>query len=469
MVSTLLTFWPPAPPDLAKRWESRRFGSVMWRPSWRSRSGGHARVARGCWRRAVNLAWARWGSLASCGAAAKRLRIRSCGTTGRWCASTSWRGAGISSGRTRISRRWRRSACASGATGCRGDWWSARPGVYDWSLWDRAFEACERHGLEPIVDLCHFGLPDHYRWLLRSGVGRRLRPLRRGVPRALSETALVHAGERAADHGDVLGALRDLERPAPLARGLRDGALSLRARESRGDGADPRGSRRLVDRRGGILVSGAGRRRARRGGRAAARSRVGGVGPALRACRCRRRRRGTSTASTRRCASRIDALATTANVIAGHDFYPVSAFSVGGTTEAWSIADRLDAYEATAARWHARYGVDFWVAETSNLGLPRRAAGGVARARSRGACARCAVAVCWCAASAGTAAAISSTGTRRSRSRSDASPRWDSSRSSATPRPVADALRGARARSAAGDASQRRHTSGAISSGCSIR
>ena len=37
------------------------------------------------------------------------------------------------------------------------------PGVYDWSLWDRALAACERHGLEPVVDLCHFGLPDHYR------------------------------------------------------------------------------------------------------------------------------------------------------------------------------------------------------------------------------------------------------------------------------------------------------------------
>jgi hypothetical protein len=29
------------------------------------------------------------------------------------------------------------------------------PGVYDWSLWDRALAACERHGLEPVVDLCH--------------------------------------------------------------------------------------------------------------------------------------------------------------------------------------------------------------------------------------------------------------------------------------------------------------------------
>ena len=37
------------------------------------------------------------------------------------------------------------------------------PDIYDWSLWDRALAACERHGLEPVVDLCHFGLPDHYR------------------------------------------------------------------------------------------------------------------------------------------------------------------------------------------------------------------------------------------------------------------------------------------------------------------
>jgi hypothetical protein len=36
------------------------------------------------------------------------------------------------------------------------------PGEYDWSDWDRALKTCEDHGLEPVVDLCHFGLPDHY-------------------------------------------------------------------------------------------------------------------------------------------------------------------------------------------------------------------------------------------------------------------------------------------------------------------
>lgn len=35
-------------------------------------------------------------------------------------------------------------------------------GSYDWGLWDRALAACADVGLQPVVDLCHFGLPDHY-------------------------------------------------------------------------------------------------------------------------------------------------------------------------------------------------------------------------------------------------------------------------------------------------------------------
>jgi len=37
--------------------------------------------------------------------------------------------------------------------------------VYDWALWDRALDACGRAGLVPVVDLLHFGLPNHdQRW-----------------------------------------------------------------------------------------------------------------------------------------------------------------------------------------------------------------------------------------------------------------------------------------------------------------
>jgi hypothetical protein len=37
----------------------------------------------------------------------------------------------------------------------------ARPGDYDWAFTDRALDACRRHGIEPIADLMHFGVPDH--------------------------------------------------------------------------------------------------------------------------------------------------------------------------------------------------------------------------------------------------------------------------------------------------------------------
>jgi beta-glucosidase/6-phospho-beta-glucosidase/beta-galactosidase len=36
------------------------------------------------------------------------------------------------------------------------------PGQYDWTLWDGAMAGCDAHGLEPIVDLLHFGLPDAF-------------------------------------------------------------------------------------------------------------------------------------------------------------------------------------------------------------------------------------------------------------------------------------------------------------------
>jgi beta-glucosidase/6-phospho-beta-glucosidase/beta-galactosidase len=38
----------------------------------------------------------------------------------------------------------------------------AGPGVYDWDFADEVFAAMRRLGIEPIVDLCHFGVPD---WL----------------------------------------------------------------------------------------------------------------------------------------------------------------------------------------------------------------------------------------------------------------------------------------------------------------
>ena len=60
----------------------------------------------------------------------------------------------------------------------------------------------------------------------------------------------------------------------------------------------------------------------------------------------------------------------TDRVVAGHDIYPVSVQLHGERPDPLTIDERVDAYEAEARRWHARYARPFWVSETSNLGLP---------------------------------------------------------------------------------------------------
>jgi hypothetical protein len=66
---------------------------------------------------------------------------------------------------------------------------------------------------------------------------------------------------------------------------------------------------------------------------------------------------------------RIRRLAVSDRVIAGLDFYPTSVNAVGGPTPAWSVHDRVAFAVEEFRRWHERYGVPFWVAETSNLSL----------------------------------------------------------------------------------------------------
>jgi hypothetical protein len=56
-------------------------------------------------------------------------------------------------------------------------------------------------------------------------------------------------------------------------------------------------------------------------------------------------------------------------VIAGLDFYPTSLFPLGGVAPEWSIPERVALAVAEFRRWHDRYDVPFWVAETSNLSL----------------------------------------------------------------------------------------------------
>ncbi|MFN8024719.1 MAG: family 1 glycosylhydrolase [Acidimicrobiales bacterium] len=244
-----------------------------------------------------------------------------------------------------------------------------RPGEYDWTLWDRAFEACTRHGLEPIVDLCHFGLPDHLggfcepdwvpafvryveAFLARYpdpafftpvnepmitascsgmiGFWNDRRASRAEYVRALSHVtlanlealALIDADRQgwwigAEGFGCHLAATPDHQAAADEARALEQLVWDLHfGVEPRPEVADAVG---LIDT--GVLA-------------------------------------------------RIHELAGRhPRVVAGHDMYPVSVKVHGGRSVPLTIDDRVDAYEREARAWYERYQQPFWVAETSNLGL----------------------------------------------------------------------------------------------------
>lgn len=242
------------------------------------------------------------------------------------------------------------------------------PGRYDWSLWDRALAACEASGLVPVVDLCHFGLPDHYAgfchpdWVegfiryVDAFLARYRDPLW-FTPVNEPNTVALTAGrigvwnDRRSSEADFAlalsyCALANVEAHARI-RADRDG-WSIGAEAIAcpvGDGEpDERTAKQLAL------------------GRATWDLHLGHdlhelAAPAF-------------DAVDDAVLARIAELATSEHVIAGHDFYPVSLAWVGGTVGELTIADRIDAYRRWALDWYKRYRVDCWVAETSNLGLP---------------------------------------------------------------------------------------------------
>jgi hypothetical protein len=249
------------------------------------------------------------------------------------------------------------------------------PGDYDGTLWDRVLAACERHDLEPVVDLCHFGLPDHHggfcepEWvdgfvryvaafLDRYPEPRWFTPINEPGITATFSALMGMWNDRRSSHDDYFIALgnivranlealaliradrdgwwigsegfgchltdpgdEDAQRTATSARDLEQAAWDLHL------GVEPRGdAARLTEVIAPVTLE-----------------RIGalvGVVPADR-------------------------------IVAGHDIYPVSVTAHGTRAERpVTIADRVDAYEATAAAWYERYQVPFWVSETSNLSLP---------------------------------------------------------------------------------------------------
>lgn len=248
------------------------------------------------------------------------------------------------------------------------------PGVYDWTLWDRALEACRRHGLDPVIDLCHFGLPDHHggfcdttwvddfaryvdAFLARYREPRWFTPVNEPGITAMFSALLGMWNDRLASEDDYFVALgnvvlANLEALARI-RADRDGWWI----GSEGFGCDLADA----DDEAGI--------------RAATRARD--LQQAVWDLHLGLAPRGGAARLTDVVAdsiqSRIEALVGVVppdRIIAGHDIYPVSVTAHGTRAgRPLSIADRVRAYEDEATAWHERYQVPFWVSETSNLGL----------------------------------------------------------------------------------------------------
>ena len=248
------------------------------------------------------------------------------------------------------------------------------PGVYDWTLWDRALEACRRHGLDPVIDLCHFGLPDHHggfcdttwvddfaryvdAFLARYPEPWWFTPVNEPGITAMFSSLLGMWNDRLASEDDYFVALgnvvlANLEALARI-RADRDGWWI----GSEGFGCDLADA----DDEAGI--------------RAATRARD--LQQAVWDLHLGLAPRGGAARLTDVVAdsiqSRIEALVGVVppdRIIAGHDIYPVSVTAHGTRAgRPLSIADRVRAYEDEATAWHERYQVPFWVSETSNLGL----------------------------------------------------------------------------------------------------
>ena len=257
-------------------------------------------------------------------------------------------------------------------------------GHYDWSHWDAAFAACNRHHLTPVVDLLHFGLPDHLggfcdkSWVepfmryVDAFLERYREPMwftpvnEPGITATFSALWGIWNDRRAsrADYGVALGNIvrANLEALARI-RADRDGwwvgaegfSLFLDTNpdgmaqdvsptdrdEAKNKAADARALQQVVwDLHFGVQSP----------------SSVADVVNAI-----------DDTTRSHIAVLAID----THRVIAGHDVYPVATQRFdGGELDDVSLAARAHAYAHEARLWHDRYGADFWVAETSNLGLP---------------------------------------------------------------------------------------------------
>ena len=170
------------------------------------------------------------------------------------------------------------------------------PGIYDWTLWDRALAACDRAGLSRSSTCATSGCPTTTpASATRRGSRASAATSTPSSPATREPTWFTPVNEPGIT-ALFSAPVRHVERPAGVGRRLLRRARQRRPRQPRGAGADPRRPRRLVDRRRGLRLRA--RRRRRRGGRrrrpTETATAAGGVGPAPR----RRAPRGAQRACT---------------------------------------------------------------------------------------------------------------------------------------------------------------------------
>ena len=112
-------------------------------------------------------------------------------------------------------------------------------GRYDWDYCDPQMAELRDHGPEPIVDLCHFGLPSWLGDFQNGDIGAALAEYAARVRRALSVGALLYAGQRDVRVRPDERARRYLERATARRRRLRSGGVEPRQCQHRDERRDP--------------------------------------------------------------------------------------------------------------------------------------------------------------------------------------------------------------------------------------
>jgi len=232
------------------------------------------------------------------------------------------------------------------------------PRAFDWGLWDQALHACERAGLEMVVDLLHFGAPDWLggvsdpalpdaflryteAFLRRYSEPSWFTPVNEPYITAHFSTQLGIWNEAVCDEGAFVRTLAqlclaDLSASAAIradrrATFVHSEALGLDLPTDASDAAVLRSDRANAFRLLSFDI------------------RYGQEPPDC--------IQAAVAKLDDRSRSELAALAFRDGVIAGHDYYPVSTPTDGRS------------YGSLARQFHRRYCVPFMVAETSNLGL----------------------------------------------------------------------------------------------------